>query len=69
MLAIYALVWCQAIHPSSAGARSCLSYGGQPTFAAREACEAYAAPLRLRIARLRGASVTIECVARVIPSG
>jgi hypothetical protein len=68
MLAIYALVWCQALHPSGAGAHSCLSYGGQPTFASREACEAYAAPLRLRIARIRGGTATIECIGRIIPS-
>jgi hypothetical protein len=64
MMTIYALVWCQAL---SAGrpAVSCLSYGGQPTFASRQACEAYAGPLRLRFAG-KGSVSTIECMARIV---
>ena len=54
MITIYALVWCQALHAIGHHAHSCLSYGGQPTFSSRDACEAYAAPLRLRIAPGQG---------------
>ncbi len=60
MITIYALVWCQAFLSAGRLAHSCLSYGGQPTFSSLDACEAYAAPLRRRIAR----DVTVECIAR-----
>jgi hypothetical protein len=59
------LVWCQALHSPGRHAQSCLNDGGQPTFSSREACEACAAPLRLRIARGKAAETTIECIARI----
>jgi len=62
MITIYALVWCQSFLSAGLLAHSCLSYGGQPTFSSKNACEAYAQPLRRRIAR----DVTIECMARIV---
>ena len=64
---IFSLVWCQALHPAGRHASSCLSYGGQPVFSSQDACEAYAAPLRRRIAAGRKGSIaTIECIARTV---
>lgn len=68
MITIYALVWCQALHVVGHHAQSCLSYGGQPTFSSRDACEAYAAPLRERIIRGKASGATIECLARIVPA-
>jgi hypothetical protein len=70
MITIYALVWCQAILSPGHHAHSCLSYGGQPTFSTQAACEAYAAPLRLRLkrTRTRHSETTVECIARDIPA-
>ncbi len=66
MITIYALVWCQAFLSAGHHGRSCLSYGGQPTFSSRDACEAYAAPLRLRLAHAQAKrfQATVECIAR-----
>ena len=68
MITIYALVWCHAIGSLGHPAQACLSYGGQPTFSSIEECQAYAAPLKQRVAlRLpKEAALTVECIAKGI---
>jgi hypothetical protein len=70
MTTIYALVWRQAIVSAGHHAHSCLSYGVQPTFSSQDACEAYAAPLRQRVARTgaKRSETTVECIARIVPA-
>jgi hypothetical protein len=68
MITVYALVWCHTLGSLSHPAQACLSYGGQPTFSSVEECQAYAAPLKQRIAPRtpKNATLTVECMARGI---
>jgi hypothetical protein len=68
MILIYALVWCHMLGSPSHPAQACLSYGGQPTFPSLDECQAYAAPLRQRVAprTSKDATLTVECIARDI---
>ena len=45
-------------------------FGGQPAFSSQDACEAYAAPLRQRVARTgaKRSETTVECIARIMPA-